>query len=302
MNNTLLKPKFWGMWLMVGLMRLFVLLPYRWQMRFGRRVGRITYPFLKRRKHITMRNIEVAFPELNAEEKEKLCRRCFDSAGMAGVESMIAWFMPKRRFVKIPFHLKGQEAFEQSHNDPEQASLLLGCHFTSLEMAGRYIAENYQPFYLVYQKNRNVFFEHVITKQRQNYVAECFQRKNLFPIIRALKNKQTLWYAPDQDFGQEHTIFVPFFGVECATLTATTWLVQKSNAKVFPVYYVRREDLSGYDLIADAPWDNFPSGDVYQDALRYNQWLETIIRRHPDQYLWQHRRYKTRPQGQASIY
>ena len=85
MNNTLLKPKFWGMWLMVGLMRLFVLLPYRWQMRFGRRVGRITYPFLKRRKHITMRNIEVAFPELNAEEKEKLCRRCFDSAGMAGV-------------------------------------------------------------------------------------------------------------------------------------------------------------------------------------------------------------------------
>jgi lipid A biosynthesis lauroyl/palmitoleoyl acyltransferase len=282
--------------------KLFVLLPYRWQMKAGIGLARLVYPFLKRRKVIAMTNIQIMFPELTQLEQEKICRQCFDSMGAAAVENIIAWFMSKRRFAKIDFTFHGVEAFKASHENPQQGTLMLGCHYTAIEIAGRYISENFPPIYLVYQRNRHKVFEYVSRKQRHKYVEECFTRKNLLPIVRVLRNKQTLWYAPDQDFGQEHTIFVPFFDIPCSTLTATSWLVQKSKARVFPVYQLRRDDLSGYDLYADEPWDNFPSGDVYQDALRYNQWLESVIKRHPAQYLLQHRRFKTRPVGDERIY
>ena len=108
-----------------------------------------------------------------------------------------------------------------------------------------------------------------------------------------------MWYAPDQDF-KEHIIFAPFFGKLCATLKVTSWLAQKTGTVVVPTYYVRNSDLSGYRIISGDPL--VFTGDEYKDATMTNKFLENAIRKYPEQYLWQHRRYKTIPAGEEKIY
>ncbi|WP_116964435.1 lysophospholipid acyltransferase family protein [Fastidiosibacter lacustris] len=295
-------PKYWGLQLFFLFARLFVRLPYRWQMRFGVRLGRMIYPFLRRRKHITMINLKIAFPNKSTHELTVLCKKCFDSIAVSGIETMIAWFMPKHQFQKIKIDTHGMEHFENVHNDPRKGALMLGSHFTCMEIIGRYIGENYSPFYLVYQKHKNTLFEHTMTTAREKYVTQCLQRKNVVSIVKMLKRNASVWYAPDQDFGAERSIFVPFFSKTCSTLVATSWLAEKTSAKVIPCYYTRKVDFSGYDIYVLPVLENFPSGDDYQDALRYHQILEKAICEFPDQYLWQHRRYKSRPPGEEGVY
>ena len=295
-------PKYWGLQFGFCFLRLFVRLPYRWQIRVGAWIGRISYPFLKRRKHIAMINLKIAFPHKSEQKLEALCKKCFESIAISGVETMMAWFMPKKRFQKIKFDTHGMEHFENAHVNKGKGALMLGAHFTCVEMVGRYIGERYSPFYLVYQKHQNPLFESVMKKSREQYISQGLQRKNVISIVKALKRGASVWYAPDQDFGAERSIFVPFFGKPCATLVATSWLAEKTGAQVIPCYYIRKADFSGYDIYVLPAFDNFPSGDDYQDALRYHHILEKAICDFPDQYLWQHRRYKSRPQGEEGVY
>ncbi|MCD6055714.1 MAG: bacterial lipid biosynthesis acyltransferase family protein [Gammaproteobacteria bacterium] len=295
-------PSYWGLWLFFGFARLLVCLPYRWQMGLALFLGRMGYPFVKRRRQVTRINLHIAFPEKTPEEREALCKRCFESIALSAMETLISWFMPEKRFARIPVYFHNIEHFEKVHHDPHEAALILGAHFTCMEIVGRRISERYSPFYLVYQKHKNPLFEEMMTRSREKHDTRCLSRKNVLAIVKALKQKHSVWYAPDQDFGSERTLFVPFFGKDCATLVATSWLAKQTNARVIPCYYLRRPDFSGYDAYAFPPFSNFPSGDDYEDARRYHAFLEEAILRCPEQYLWQHRRYKTRPDGESSIY
>lgn len=279
-----------------------IFFPYRWQMYFGACLGRFIYPFLKHRKNIVMVNLKIAFPEKNTDEIKKLCKKCFESIAMSGIEMMIAWFMPKKRFNQIKIHFHGVDLFETVHKNKHQGALLLGAHFTCMEIVGRHMGERYDAFYLVYQKHTNEYFENLMTGRRKNYVSGCLQRKNVIAIVKALKKNASVWYAPDQDFGQKRSIFVPFFGKKCMTLVATSWLASKTFAKVLPCYYIRKPNFKGYDLYILPALESFPSGDDYKDAVRYHHILEQAIKKYPEQYLWQHRRFKTRPQGEEVIY
>lgn len=300
MNLSFFKPKYWPTWMLLGLMRLIVLLPYRWQMTFGRWLGRVSYPFIKRRKNITKINLRVAFPDKTDNQIESLCKQSFESAGMAAMETAIAWFMSKRRFAKIPIKISNLDAFEKAFYNPDQGAIFLGCHFTCLEIVGRYIGENYQPFSLIYQRHKNPVFEYIMTRSRQSYMSQCIKRKSMRQVVKLLKQKQSLWYAPDQDFGLQHSAFVSFLGHPCATLTVTPWLVKKTQAQVIPVYYGREGN--GYHIKFGQAWQDYPSDDVIQDARRYNAFIEQAIQDYPAQYLWQHRRFKTRPEGQEKWY
>ena len=300
MNKSFLKSKL-PVLLITAFGKSFTLLPYKVQMRLAVRIGRMVSPLLKRRADITITNLKIAFPEKSEKELDELVKKSFDSAYMAGVESLIAWFMSPRRFKKINFEIENRELFDRLHNDPNKTLLFLGFHFHTLEIVGRYIGTQYSPFTLVYQKHNNEAMEELITSSREKHVTKCFQRKSLFPIIKSLKKKVTMWYAPDQDFGHEHTVFVPFFGKQCSTLGVTSWLVEKSKATVVPVYYTRNEDLSGYKVILADPIEDFPS-DPVEGAKLTNSILEEFIKKCPEQYLWQHRRFKTRPEGEAKIY
>lgn len=296
------SPKYWGLHLLFFLMRIFVCLPFRWQIKFGQFLGRIAYPLLTRRRHIAMVNLRIAFPEKNPAELEILCKKSFESVLVSTIETMIAWFMPKNRFKKIPFDVHGIEHFMAAHENSDHGVLLLGAHFTCMELVGRYISEKCARINIVYQKHSNPLFEKVMVDSREKYAARCIERKNVLSIVRNLKGRDPVWYAPDQDFGKERIVFVDFFSKKCATLVATSWLVEKAQAIVVPCHFARKEDLSGYDLFFLSPLDNFPSGDVYADARRYNMIVENAVRKYPEQYLWQHRRYKTRPEGEEYLY
>lgn len=296
------SPKYWGLHLLFGIIRLFVYLPFRWQMKIGQCLGRIAYPLSTRRRHIAMVNLRIAFPEKQPAELEEICKKSFESTVISAFDTMIAWFMPKKRFDKIRFDVHGMEHFLTANEDRNRGVLLLGAHFTCMEIVGRYISEKYAPLNIVYQKHKNPLFERVMVESREKYAARCIERKNVLSIVRNLKAQAPVWYAPDQDFGNERTIFVDFFTEKCTTLVATSWLAEKTNAIVVPCHFARKDDLSGYDFFALPPLDDFPSGDVYKDARRYNTIVENAVRQYPDQYLWQHRRYKTRPEGEEYLY
>ena len=300
MDKSLLKPKYWGIWLLIGIAKIFVnILPYKALMRLAIGVGFLTKPLMKKRNQIAKINLEIAFPEKSEQEIQKLVNESYKSACMAGFESLIAWFMSDKNFNKINIDDSELATFLESHKDTSTPTICLGFHFHTLEIAGRYSGQNYAPLTLVYQKNSNPLMEYIITSSRKRYIKECFQRKKIIPIVKSLKKNISLWYAPDQDF-KEHIVFAPFFSKLCSTLTVTPWLAEKTNATVIPTYYIRKPDLSGYKLISGKPLKF--SGNAYKDAVTTNRFLEEAIKKHPEQYLWQHRRYKTRPKGEAKIY
>ncbi|MBK2028168.1 LPS biosynthesis protein [Francisella noatunensis] len=300
MDKSLLKPKYWGLWLAILIAKILVnTLSYKTLMRLAIFIGKIAKPLAKKRNKVAYINLKIAFPDKSETEILKLVDESYRSVCMTGFESLIAWFMSDKNFKKTNVDETEFQSFIATHNNLDRPLMSLGFHFHTLEIAGRYCGDKFKPLSLMYQKHKNPVMEHIITSSRLKYVDKCFERKNMLTMIKSLRSKMTLWYAPDQDF-KEHSIFVPFFGKLCSTLVVTPWLARKTKSIVIPTYYVRNKDLSGYKLISGEPMEF--SGDDYKDALLINQFLERAIRKYPEQYLWQHRRYKTRPLGEEKIY
>jgi KDO2-lipid IV(A) lauroyltransferase len=288
------------LWLLVGILRLLVLLPYCWQMKFGRFIGRLMHICLPYRRKIVETNLNLCFPNLQAHAKRDICRQSFESVGMGFMEGLMAWFMSAKRFSKIPVKFHGWENLEKAKSH-QQGVLACGAHFTCLEIIGRIFAER-TPVDYVYKRNKNSFMENLVEGRRAQYMHQRLSHLDVKPMIKALKNNHLVWYAPDQDFGPERSVFVDFMGVNTATLRATSLLAKISGCKVLPVFFNRLPNDGGYEATLLPVLENFPSGDEAQDALIYNQLLEAHIRKHPGQYLWAHRRFKSRPAGEPSVY
>ena len=120
--------------------------------------------------------------------------------------------------------------------------------------------------------------------------------------IKGIKNLIPTWYAPDQNFGHEKNVFAPFMGVQTATISAGSRLAQSSGAAIIPFYPERKKDGSGYIIWIGPPLKDFPSGDDVKDATAINASIEKSVRLNPDQYMWIHQRFKTRPPGEPPIY
>ena len=129
-----------------------------------------------------------------------------------------------------------------------------------------------------------------------------FTRKEVRKMYRVLRQKELVWYAPDQDYGRKHSVFAPFFGIDAATVTATAAFAKLGNADVVPFVQRRLPDGRGYEVEVYPAFSSFPSGDDVVDATRLNRFVEERVKEQPDQYLWAHRRFKTRPEGCPSVY
>ena len=305
LERNYLNPKNFGIWLIVAAMKTASRLEYRTLMRSVLFVGFFVKPFLKKRNRIARVNLRIAFPDLKEKEIRSIVRESYNSMMLSGAESIIAWFYSDEQFNKIDIEFDPGKYFEEAHANPRKTVLLLGYHFHSLEIAGRYTGKNYKPLTVMYQKNGNSLLEDLIKEYREQNIDKCFDSNNFISVIKSLKRHVTMWYAPDQDFGLDssgykNSVFAPFFGTDCLTLTVTPWLAQKTGAIVLPIYYVRKPNLSGYKIVVGNPLDF--TGDTYVDATITNKFLENVIREYPEQYLWQHRRYRTRPDGESQIY
>ena len=292
-------PRYWPSWLGVGLMRLLIRLPYRWQLVTGRLLGRIFRLFSPYRRTIASTNIELCFPELALRERKQLVERSFESLGMSIIETAAGLWAPDSFFQQLG-SIDGLEHLESARRNGKGVLLLSG-HFCSLDFAGRILMEHH-PACFTYQELRNRLLDQLTQQARRANCKLLIHRHDIRGFIKALKAGEVVWYAPDQDQGRKNSVFVPLFGIPANTLTATTKLARLTGAAVMPFVIQRLPDARGYKLTIEAALENFPGADETEDAARFNALIESQIRAHPEQYLWIHRRFKSRPEGLAKLY
>ncbi len=294
-----LTPRYWPTWLLLGLFRLLVMLPYPWQLKLGAGLGDLSRYLLPRRRRIVEKNIALAFPQLSGQQQQQLVKENMRSSGIAVFETMFSWWGDEQR-LKPLFQIDGMEHLQKARED-QKGIILLGGHFTCMLLCGRMLAMQL-PFQILVKKAKNPLFEALMRYYREKYYQGIIDSRDLRAMVRALKNNRICWYAPDQDFGRRHAVFAPFMGMPATTLTITARLAKLSGALVLPISYRRLPEGKGYQITISPPLSSFPSGDELQDATRINQLIEEQIQPVPEQYLWAHRRFKTRPLGEPRFY
>ncbi|HEY0209029.1 Kdo(2)-lipid IV(A) acyltransferase [Acerihabitans sp.] len=299
-NRSLLHPRYWLTWIGIGLLYLVVLLPYPLLYRLGTSLGRLSMHFLKRRVYIAKRNLELCFPTLSSAERTVLLIKNFESVGMGLIETGMGWFWPDWR-VKRLFHVSGLENIDlaRTHN---KGVLLIGLHFLSLELGAR-IFGIYNPGIGVYRPNNNKLLDWLQTWGRMRSNKSMLDRADIKGMIRALKNGDIIWYAPDHDYGPKSSVFAPLFAMEqAATTSGTHVLVKLAKPAVIPFVPRRLPNGRGYELLILPDEDALPVDSDLATATHMNKVLEQAILLAPEQYMWLHRRFKTRPPGQSSLY
>jgi len=294
-----LAPKYWFTWLGLGVLRLSTLLPYAWIIRLGSGLGWLGFYLLPERRRITRTNIGLAFPELDKKTQRKLVRQNFCFATQAVFESALAWWASEQRLRSL-VRIEGLEHVDAAL-EKGNGVIMLGGHYTTLDISGRLLVL-YINGYVTYKRAHNPLFEAVMAGNRKRYFAGLIRSTDMRSILRRLRENKVIWYAPDQDFGIQNSVFAPFMGVPTATLTLTARLAKHSGAQVLPFYSEQLANNKGYVLRVAAPLENYPSDDDITDATAVNQVIEDQIRRAPAQYLWGHRRFKTRPHGEPLFY
>ncbi|MHA6494628.1 lipid A biosynthesis lauroyl acyltransferase [Pseudomonas borbori] len=298
-QTAFLHPRYWLLWLGLGLLRLLSLLPYRVLMRLGRGLGWLMYRLARRRRKIAARNLQLCFPEMTALERKHLLRENFASTGMTFFEMAISWWWPAARLRKLGT-VEGLEHLRQAEMEG-QGVILMALHFTTLEMGGALLGQQ-QNMYGMYRPHKNPVFDYVQRCGREQRLLGAIERDEVRGMLKLLRAGAAVWYAPDQDYGAQRSVFVPLFGVTAATVTATSKFARLGRARVIPFLQTRLADGSGYKVVVHPPLADFPGESEEADCLQVNQWIETAIRQQPEQYLWAHRRFKTRPPGEASVY
>ncbi len=274
-------------------------LPFPLQIFLGTCLGKILFIFAKRRRHIAQINIDLAFSNLTDSERLQIVKNHFISLGISLIEIPNCWWAENSKLEKL-VHINGLEHLLKAQKDGDGV-ILLSAHFTNLEIAGRLLAAH-APFFVMYRPHENPILEKVMRKSREKRFSLAIKRDDVKTMLKSLKTGNTVWYAPDQNFGLKNSVFSPFFGVPAATNTATSRFARISNAKVIPFFSQRKSDNSGYELTILPPLENFPTKDIQKDTDRVNNLIEDHVKSCPEQYLWSHRRYKDRPNNESSFY
>ncbi len=294
-----IAPRYWPTWIGLALLRMIhELLPYSAQLKVGKFIGRIFRLVARKRVHIAQVNLRLCFPELDNMAAKELLKRHFDALGMAIIETAMSWW-GKDSEIRALADIKGLEHLKQAQKCGKGVILVTG-HLTPMELAG-HIISTYCKIGAMYRPLKNPLMDLIVYRGRGRRVQPLFHRDQVRETVRALKSGSTIWYGFDQNYGARHATFVPFFGVPAATITTTSRFAASGNALVIP-FFPHREPGGRYRIRIEPPLEGFPSGDPEADTLRLNQLLEQAIRRHPEQYLWIHRRFKTRPPGSEPVY
>lgn len=295
-----LHPRYWLTWFGLGVLFLLVQLPYPILHRLGVWMGRCSMHFLKRRVAITRRNLQLCFPKMDEALREHRVQANFESLGMGLLETGMAWFWSDKR-VKRWFDVSGLNHLKSAQQDGRGA-LMIGVHLMPLELGGRAMGLC-QPMMAIYRPHNNKAMEWAQTKGRMRSNKAMLDRKDLRGLVHALKQGEAVWLAPDQDYGRSGSVFAPLFAVEqAATTSAPYMLARLAKPALVPVVLIRRANGTGYDLLIQPELKDYPIDDEMAAAAYMNKVVEKEIMRAPDQYMWLHRRFKTRPAGAASLY
>jgi Kdo2-lipid IVA lauroyltransferase/acyltransferase len=283
------------------LLRLIARLPLAWQAGLGRALGALLYRLAGSRRAVARRNVELCLAERTASEREALVREHFAWLGRSILERGLLWYAPPERLRRL-IEVEGDVRFAERSERPV---MWLVPHFMALDVAGvstqlfqsRRVAS-------IYQAQTNPVMDAAIRAGRLRFdQGEVFARQeSAKPLLRAIRNGHAFFNLPDMDFGLRDAAFVPFFGVPAATLLAPSRMARALGMVVQPVVAETLPGGAGYRVRYLEPWPDFPSDDPLADTARMNRWIEDEVRRNPAQYLWVHKRFKTRPEGEPSLY
>jgi len=266
----------------------------------GANLGRLLMKLVKKRATTAKRNIELCFPDMTQQQRDSILLEHHQSVGMAIFETGIAWWWPHWRLNKL-VTFSGTEHIEQA-NQQGKGVLLFATHSFCLEIGAQLFAAQIESIG-VYRPHNNPLMEYIQVRGRMRS-AGVLKKRDIRGMVKALKNGKSVWYTVDQDFGRRSAVFVPFFAVpQAATITGASVLTKLSGSAVLPYLIKRKKDGSGYHIELKAPLQDFPTGDDIKDATFANSIIEQSIMAAPGQYMWLHRRFKTRPnESDPSLY
>lgn len=286
---------------LIGLLWLLHFLPLSMLAAIGEGLGWLLWVLARPRRAIALRNLELCFPEKSADERRALARRHFGFMGRSVLERGLLWFAPPERLQRL-MQVKGDIALAEHSEAPV---MWLLPHFAGLEWTGPALMLYQQSAGVdVYQRQSNPVFDAQFLKGRSRFGKTAFvdRQEGIRPVLRLIKQGYAFLNAPDMDFGEKDSAFVPFFGVPACTLLAPAKIARSMGMVVQPLVVTMLPGGQGYVVEACPPLANYPSDDLLADAHTLNTWLEARIRENPAQYLWVHKRFKTRPPGEPSLY
>jgi len=289
-----------GAHLLIGLLWLFHFLPLSVQAALGQGLGALLWRLAGSRKRIALRNLELCFPEKSAAERTALAREHFGWLGRSLLERGLLWFASAERLNRL-IHTKGDFALAER----EGPVMWLLPHFLGLEWGGiSTMLKQRSPGVSVYQRQSNAVFDARILAGRLRFGNSVVlnRHEGIRPALRRIREGYSFLNLPDMDFGRKDSAFIPFFGVPACTLLAPSKIASSMKTPVQPLVVTMLPGGQGYLVEACPPLPGYPSDDLEADARNFHAWLEARIREHPAQYYWVHKRFKTRPEGEPSLY
>ena len=283
--------------LALGLMWLIHFLPLAVVAAIGNALGRLLYWLIPERRRVTRINLAKCFPQMPEAERERLARASFRAFARSFIERGILWWAPTARVARL-VRVEGIEHLQAlGHN----RVVLFGPHFVGLDAVVRLNID--LPMVSTYSRQKDAFLDAVIYRGRTRFGGNVFPRQaGLRPALRAIKSGAMYYYLPDMDLRPKRQLFVPFFGVPAATVTGLSYIARLTGAAVVPCVTRMLPGGRGYVVRLYPAWNDFPSGDDAADARRMVAFIEERVREMPEQYLWMHKRFKSRPQGEAEFY
>lgn len=282
-----------------GLMWLAHFLPYRALALVGDAVGVAAFWLIPERRRVTRVNLEKCFPQMPPAERERLARASFRAFCRGFVERSLLWWAPRARIERL-VRIEGLEHLRAAKDAPV---ILLAPHFAGLD-AGftRLCCE--EDMVSMYANQKDAKFSELLRRGRTRFGDQRLvsRQEGVRAMISAMRAGRAFYYLPDQDYGPRDSLFVPFFGVAAATVPGLARIARVAGARVLPCVTRLLPDAGGYAVRIEPPWDNFPGADLLADTRRMNEFIEQRILEMPEQYLWMHKRFKTRPAGEARFY
>jgi KDO2-lipid IV(A) lauroyltransferase len=265
----------------------------------GRAFGLLLYAVAADRRRVAHANLRLCFPEWTPAERGRVVRGHFRAFGRAVLERGILWWASRSRILSI-VRIEGLEHWEAVRDRPV---IWLAPHFVGLDMGGTRLAADYEAASM-YSRQKDPVLDRILYHGRTRFVMPRLvsRQEGLRPLVRVMREGLPFYYLPDQDFGARDSVFVPFFGVPAATITGLSRLARLAGAAVVPVITRQLPGGEGYVLRFYPAWEDFPTGDLEADARRMNAFIEERVRELPAQYHWLHKRFKTRPEGEPSLY
>lgn len=286
----------------IGLLWSLHFLPLPLLARVGERLGLLFLLVKKTRREIATTNLALCFPELNQIELGRLVKAHFKVLGRSVIERNILWWASKARLSRL-IQVNGEEKLD-AIKKTGRPIIFLAPHFVGLDIGGTAVSMRFNGLGL-YSAQKNKLFNQLAYQGRSRFGDQQLlirQDGSIRAILKGLKQGRPIYYLPDMDLGRKDSIFVPFFGVPAATITTLSRLARSSNAVVVPWITRILPNGKGYVVEIGDPLADFPTDDVNADTRNMNAYIERIVLTMPEQYLWVHKRFKTRPEGDPSFY